>query len=56
MRYECYVQNRDQTETVEWTQAFLDRLYAEGWRLKIVSEWSYIFEREVTEVPVDADM
>jgi hypothetical protein len=54
-RYEYFVQNRDQAERVDWVGDMLNEMGSQGWRLCVVSDWFFAFERPVEEVSVAPD-
>ena len=53
MKYEYFVQNRDQAERVDWVSDLMNEMGSQGWRLCVVSDWFFAFERPVPEVSDD---
>jgi hypothetical protein len=48
MKYEYEIINRDQAERVDWVADMFNEMGSAGWRLCVVSDWFFAFERGVT--------
>lgn len=48
-KYEYEIINRDQAERVEWVGDLFNEMGSNGWKLCVVSDWFFGFERQVPE-------
>jgi hypothetical protein len=47
--YEYHLVGRDQAERLAFAQDMINEMGSQGYRLTIVSEWFFVFERDIPE-------